>query len=436
MKKIAFFLFIVFGFFQNILSGQDRDTYNLFLKYYEFNKSGNFIKAEEALLLVLNPKNNASAEYVSAAYNNLGVLSLTFGNYNKALEYNLKAESFINKKDQISQDLADIYNNRGYILIIKKTFDVAIEYLDKSIRIYQNLDTQNKNVLSNLSSAYINISIAFLETKNYSLALHYLEKNVELNLKYNLSGLSLTYLNIAKTYVKNKNLLKADVFYNKSISSFILEFGDNYYRLAEAYFDYGLFLWSEGKIAEALDSHKKALSICLKNYGEKHTLTSLSYRHIGDDFIIQNKLDSALYYYQRSLIAVVKNFNNPDIFSNPQIDSTLFDIRLLDNLKRKAQALELFAGNQNDQAMKLKAMIKSLETMDLALQLIDRIRNNYMSEESRIYLAENEKETYLFAAHLAYSLFSTTHADSLGRKMYSIAQKSKAAVLRNEISGN
>ena len=81
-------------------------------------------------------------------------------------------------------------------------------------------------------------------------------------------------------------------------------------------------------------------------------------------------------------------------------------------------------------------MGKSLETIELALQLIDRIRNNYMTDESRIYLAENEKETYLFATHLAYSLYSTTRQDSLGVIMYSIAQKAKAAILRNDITGN
>ncbi len=121
-----------------------------------------------------------------------------------------------------------------------------------------------------------------------------------------------------------------------------------------------------------------------------------------------------LYYYQKSLIAVVKDFNNSDIFSNPSIDSSLFDIRLLDNLKSKASALELYAGEQKDPAVKAKAMGKSLETIELALQLIDRIRNNYMTEESRIYLAENEKETYLFATHLAYSIYSATREDSMG----------------------
>jgi CHAT domain-containing protein len=206
--------------------------------------------------------------------------------------------------------------------------------------------------------------------------------------------------------------------------------------LAEVYFDYGLFLRSSGKNSESLEILKKALSICLKNYGSKNTLTSLSYKLIGDHYknISDNK--TALTYYQNALISVSNNFSNPDIFTNPSIDSSLFDIRLLDNLKSKAQALELFAGEQNDPGMKLKILSKSLGTIELALQLIDRIRNNYMSEESRIYLAENEKETYLFAAHIAYSLYSTTHDNSIGDKMYAIAQKAKAAILRNEITGN
>ena len=259
---------------------------------------------------------------------------------------------------------------------------------------------------------------------------------LKLKLRYNLSGICLVYLNIAKTFVKTGNLIKAEEFYLKSISNLKMNMVKIIIRLAEVYFDYGLFLRSEGKTTEALEAHKKALSICLKNYGEKHTLVSLSYKHIGDDYLNQNIYDSALYYYQKSLIAVVKNFNNPDIFTNPSIDSSLFDIRLLDNLKSKSQALELLAGEQNDPGMKLKTMRKGLETIELALRLIDRIRNNYMSEESRMYLADNEKETYLFAAHLACSIYSATHENSMGDTMYGIAQKAKAAILRNEITGN
>ena len=178
-------------------------------------------------------------------------------------------------------------------------------------------------------------------------------------------------MNIAKTYVRTGNSTKGEEFYLKSITSFKNEYSKDYYRQVDVYFDYGLFLRSVGKNVKALELFKKANLICLKNYGEKHTIVSLSYKHLGDNFILQNKFDSALYFYQKSLIAVSKDFNNHDIFSNPSIDSSLFDIRLLDNLKSKAQALELFAGIQNDQQQKLRILNKSLETMDLALELID-----------------------------------------------------------------
>jgi CHAT domain-containing protein len=81
-------------------------------------------------------------------------------------------------------------------------------------------------------------------------------------------------------------------------------------------------------------------------------------------------------------------------------------------------------------------MEKSLETIGLALDLIESVRNNYMSEDSRIYLAENEKETYVFAVSVAADLYSLTKIDSLVYKLYGIAQRAKAAILRNEITGN
>jgi len=437
LKKLILHVFFSFSLvLSNNLIAQEVEFnahFQTFLKYYN---SGDILNAEKSLISILKSSDSLTKSRLIAVYNNLGVISLTLGKYDKALEYNFKAESLVSNKNQNSQSLADIYTNRGYIFIIKKTFDVAIDYLEKSIRIYQNLGTSDDNVLNSLSYAYINISIAYIETKNYLLAITYLEKNVLLNLKYNLSGLSLTYLNIAKTYVKTGNSKKAEEFYLRSITSFIKEYNENYFRLAEVYFDYSLLLRSSGRNEESLKTLEKALSICLKNYGEKHTLVSLSYKLIGDNYKNISDNSTALFYYQKALIAVANNFNNPDILTNPSIDSSLFDIRLLDNLKSKAQVLELFAGEQKDPGMRLKIMGKSLETIELALQLVEKIRNNYLSEESRIYLAENEKETYLFATHIAYALYLSTHEKSMGYTMYGIAQKAKAAILRNEITGN
>ena len=197
-----------------------------------------------------------------------------------------------------------------------------------------------------------------------------------------------------------------------------------------------IFCLKQVRLPEALDAHTKALNICLQNYGDKHSLTALSYKQLADYYFARADYPSSLDYYQKGLIAVEPGFNDNDIFSNPGIDSSLLQIRLLDILKNKAIALECFANEQNDQNLKLKAIRKSLETIELCLDLIDRIRNNYPAEESRIYLAENEKETYLFAVHIASALYSFQGESSLKNKIYSMAERAKAAVLRNEIAEN
>lgn len=408
----------------------------LFQRFLKEYNTGDLVKAEGTLNQLIALKEKLSQDQLRTVYNNLGATCTLLGSYKDALGFYNNAESLIDKKIKNSQDIADNYVNKAIIFGYQKSYSLATEYFEKGIRIYVNLKSNEKVVASSLASAYLNIGLIYLELRNFKLALDYFRKSEDLKLKYRFSGLALTYLNMAKVFVKTGNQRKAEEYFLKSISAFKSEYGDEYYRIAEVYLDYGLFLSSEGKLDKAYEAHKKALSICLKNYGEKHPFVSLSYKLIGDHFKNISEYSMALIYYQKSLISIVQAFNNPDIFTNPSIDSSLFDIRLLDNLKSKAQALDLFAGGQNDPWMKLKTMTKSLETAELALQLIDRIRNNFMSEESRIYLAENEKETYLFATHLAYNLYSTTHEKSMGYKMYGIAQKAKAAVLRNEITGN
>ena len=361
---------------------------------------------------------------------------MSLGRFDNALEYNDRAENLVNSNNQKSLAIASIYINKAVIYNIQKSFDLAISYLEKSIRIYSNLNTDDKNSLQNLSSAYLNIGIAYLETGNTTLALEYFEKSSELKSDHELSGLALVYVNIAKTYIKTKKFSQAESYFLKSLEEFNREFGPDYYRATSALSDYALFLESEGRSRESLEALRKALSISLKNYGEKHTMVSLSYKLLGDHYISHNDCDTALYYYQKSLIAVVNDFNDPDIFSNPSIDSVIFDIRLLDNLKSKARALELLTDKQKETSQKLRITQKSIETIELAIELIERIRNNYLSEESRIYLAENEKETYIFAIQLVSKLFNITHDKSAVKKMYDIVKKAKAANLRNEITEN
>jgi CHAT domain-containing protein/TPR repeat protein len=437
VKGISLTILIIFSFLRaNYVLAQNEDSYDLFLKFAKLYNSGDLVNAGKCMLLVLESKKSISEEYLVAAYNNLGATSTLLGKYKEALEYYDLAENQITENKLIPLSLADIYINKSRIYTFEKSFTTAIEYLEKGIRIYLDINYPDNNLYLRIATAYLNIGIAFYEIKDYQTALRYFEKSAELKSRYNLSKIALTYLNIAKTYSKIDNPKKAEEFFLKSIESFNSEFGEDYFRIAELFFDYGLFLESAGRDSEALVIFNKALSISISSYGNKHPHVSLAYKYLGDHFLHQSDYNSALVYYQKALISVVNDFNDPDIFSTPSILSALYDIRLLDILKSKSQALKQLALKQDGLEIKLKYMKKSLETIELAMQLISKIRNDYISEESRIYLADNEKETYFFATHISLNMYSLTEDKDYQQKMYDITKKAKAAVLRNEITDN
>jgi CHAT domain-containing protein/Tfp pilus assembly protein PilF len=439
MKLNKFILFI--SLYINCLSAgtvnaQTEDHYNLFIEFANLNKAGDFIGAEKCMLSVLNSEKELSPDYAVAAYNNLGLIKKNLGFYTEALNFYDKAETLLINGENISLTLAAIYINKSRIYTFRKSFPTAIEFLEKAIRVYKSVENPDSSLLFRISTACLNLGIVYYESGEYRAALNYLGEALKLKIKYNLPAVELAYLNLAKVYARQGENLKAEEYFNKCIQYFEKVHGRDHYRLAEVFFDYGHFLRSAGRLSESIKISRRALAICRKNYGEKHPYVSLSLRNIGDHFQFLNSYDSALYYYQESIIATVENFSDNSINRNPSPDSLMPDVELLRTLTGKAETLELLA-NQSNMAEDKRQLLKlSLGTIELALELMNRIRNNYPDEESRIYLAENEKETWLFAVHIAGTLYTLTGETSVMKKMYDIARNAKAAVLRNEITGN
>ncbi len=388
------------------------------------------------MLKVLDLDKKTTKDYILAAYNNLGATNTLLGKYQEALRYYNLAESQISETTPDLRSLADIYINKGLIYTSQKSYSEAIEFLEKGIRLYLDFKHPDKNLFQRLSTAYLNIGIAYYETEHYQTALHYFNKCAALKIKYMLSKKSFAYQNIAKTYVKTGKLFKAEEFFLKGITSFNQEFGEDYFRMAELLTDYGLLLESENRCTEAVNIFHRALALSIHTYGEKSPFVSLSYKYLGDYYLNQHNYDSSLMFYQKALIAIKSDYYDSDINSNPSINSSLYDIRLVDILKSKAKAFELKALSQEAPAIRIICMGKSGENIELALQLIAKIRSDYMSEDSRIYLADNEKETYIFAVEVLAKLYLLTGDTALVQKMFVITQKAKASVLRDEIADN
>ena len=280
MKRfIIFFILLILSSLCHSY-GQNEKIDSLFNKFLYYNGIGNLMQSQSVLLEILHTNINIPEWYKAAINNNLCMINISMGLYDHALEFNKIAEEQLLDQKIEDQTLADIYLNRAYIYDIKKSYSYSITYFEKAIRIYQSLkSTKDRSFYQNLSAAYLNIGIVYYELGNYTVAEEYFKKSTLLKTKYDLTRLALVYLNIAKTHVKKNELSLAEKYYNKSISTFINDYGSNYYRLADVFFDYGIFLRSEHRSDEAMKIHRKALYICLENYGRKHTFTSLAYKH-------------------------------------------------------------------------------------------------------------------------------------------------------------
>ncbi|HBH82424.1 MAG TPA: hypothetical protein DDY34_01270, partial [Bacteroidales bacterium] len=137
IRSFITILFIFFCVYPKIAIAQSGDVYNHFLDFLKLNASGNFIAAEESMLFVLNSSEKLPEEYLVAAYNNLGLIKKSSGQYQEALKYYDLAENLISNRQQNFETLADIYVNISRIYTFRKSFPTAIEYLEKAIRIFQ-----------------------------------------------------------------------------------------------------------------------------------------------------------------------------------------------------------------------------------------------------------------------------------------------------------
>jgi CHAT domain-containing protein/Tfp pilus assembly protein PilF len=402
-------------------------------EYKSCLKSKQYVKAEEILLSAIRVKDSFLPRELSSLYYYLGWLYNTLGNYDDAITNFNKAIKLITDSSQYEEALPSIYLNLGSIYVNKNLYPQAEEFYEKSLR--ASVNTVGPDLISDI---YRGLGLVNNLQKDYPNSLRFLYESLNLKRKYNFKGIGFVLVDLAKVNEKIGNFSEADSLFSNGIAVTIEESGNGNRALAEIYFSYGNFLLKTGKTDQAFLVLRRARNIAMDVYGRKHTLTSLANKNIADAFLSLNNCDSAFYYYQQSLVSVVRDFENMDIYSNPDPlnNTVLYGNRLLENLKRKSIAFELKAAEQGDIDSKIVSINAGLNTINKAHNLVDIIRSNYFSEENKIFLAGNQKETYLSAVRIMNELYALTGADSLKAMMYSVSQEAKAATLLNEITGN
>jgi len=394
-----------------------------FLRKGEFDYS---IRSFENAILIINKGGLIDTVLIYRTYVNFGVLLNRTGDWKRALKFYDIAESFTIKEfGDGSQKLAPIYVNKGNIYNNYGDLIKAENYYQKSLSL---IDIGNDSRW--LSQIYHNLGVIYFKRNNYSEALDYLLKTLNLKTKNKIGNTSTSRNIIGHCYKKLGNYMEADNYYQKSISEEKEINGNDYYLLGDYYLNYAVFQDQIGNSENVLSYLKLAYSVYVKNFGNKHPDTAHCLKNFGDYYFKKKDHLNALKYYQKALISEVDNFNNSTVYVNPAMDELDPQLSILEILKPKAVTLHYLYDKTNS----ISDLDYSLQTYDLCLDIIDKIRIAYQDEESKFALSKNEKDTYTQAIEIAVELYQLTKDVKYKEKAFRYAERSKSASLLSSLN--
>lgn len=359
---------------------------------------------------------------------NIGIGYYYKGDYDKVLEYFRKALEIKKRlKGEDSEDIAVSYNNISMILEAKGDYDNALNYYEKSLAI--KLRTLGPDHFK-VANTYHNLGNLYVKLKDYGQA----EENYQKALEIRLKVFDKDHPYIARLY-NNMGILYKDMgkyelamdYYHKSLTLKLKKLAANSPNLVTNYQNLGQLHQKNHNLDSALVYFQKSLDISGEAFGEKHLLVARSYSHLGLAFMAREDYQQAIAYFQKAIISNVYDFNDSNYYAQPSLDTKIgIEIDLLVYLLHKGIALEKFYSEQSDDLRDLEA---SLETLQLAMTLLEKLRGSYLPEESKLVLNENAAVIVEKAIEVALKLYDVIHDENYQHLAFTLAEKGKSSVL-------
>ena len=356
---------------------------------------------------------------------NVARLNYLLEDFESALEANNRAEDiYIKKFGKNYSSLGTIYLNKGNIYNDLIDYEKALEYYKNALSIYQVQDNPD---YSSIAKVYNNLGSVYTQMKEFYKALNYYKKT--LSIKRSIDSKIITYRNIAKTNIRIGDYEMADYFYSLAVDSAKHYLGDKHFESGHNYRDYAEFCMKIGKWEKGEKLLLNALNIYSNIYHNKNVNNARVLALLGDYYCHAGDYEKANIYYHRSILSNVNDFSNNDYLSNPTLNNAIQEYELLYSLYRKANALQLMYSNGKKD---VKYLIASVQTYNLSIALIDKIKSN-LSEESNFLLTENIQDIFYHSIKTSHLAFEITKNPVFLETTFKFIEKNKAAILLSSI---
>ncbi|MBW2936573.1 CHAT domain-containing protein [Aureisphaera sp. CAU 1614] len=301
-------------------------------------------------------------------------------------------------------------------------FDKAISFYSRELEVWRE---QYPPLHFNVSICHYNLGNVYYEKLEYQKALdHYLIAHPVWTTVFEPESHRMRSLNeaIGDMYWELQNHPKALEYFNYAVlyeekvnndtSEITLTVADS--------------LLNKGNYASAINYYEEAVKWRQKTYGENHMLTGACKNFVARALQSAGDMEASLDAYQEAIIILVKGFEDTSWYANPSADMNIQSHQyLLEALIAKGNLLKELYTEHND----VKDLTAAWDTQALAIQLVEKIKNNQMSEGSKVFWSTKTTSLLESAVDTAIQLYHTTGEIDYLEKAFYVSEQSKAFLL-------
>ena len=360
------------------------------------------------------------------ALNNLGAYYRRKGDLSQAMAYYKEALEItknFDKPDPLA--LSRLFYNMGIIYRHQGDYSTAIKYHENALLSAKKVLTETHPRLIQINFAIARVYTDQESWKKAQNAYNYcleLMKNNSLESSYR--NKIHTYHQLARIYFQLKNLDSARLHIKKA--DFIsVKFGN--YRAQVGMNILGDIALQNQKYDKALEYYRKALKYRQVEWGGlgKSPEIAHSYRMLGECYEESQRLDSAKYYYYRSLDFLSKTTETTSKEILPEADKVLQPFDAITTIE--AIARSWFKEYQRDGLD--NQWESSIAACSLGDKVLDRLRRTHQTDLSRLQLGQEFRRIYEMGIRLNFLKYQETGNADYVSQAFQFAEKSKAMIL-------
>ncbi len=428
----------------NRMSVQDGDRNNelyskIFIGYFN-DILGNKLESDEATeaaYQLAHDTTGLTTENIILAYQWMQNLVRERGNLNDAIEINKKYVELElkNGADDVQIGISYLELGAGYRTL--GDFENAKLYATNAFNLFQNApDSLFKFEVDKKLRLFRSLQIRGLvhkDNKNYDQAisdysnsLGYLKKSKQYDTSEGIMSRIDCYARMADVF-----LLQDDLDNTKSIIKKLAPLTKKESYDKYRYFELtSLLSLKQRNLTSTAFDIQKAIDLAiieLKDSKEYPEIAKLQMIY-GDYYLAKDSISKALNKYQQGLKYFDPNLDN-QLINNPKA-SLISEVLALQLLEKKASCLWTLFKLSNDQSM----LSASISTYNSAIELIDKMKSDFIGEGSKYKVAEMASSIFQEALKANYDYYQLSPQESTLNSIFRIIEKNKAEILFQNIS--